>query len=166
MDIKEFILINSDKVRRDSSLMAFYIESYYQIFGFKPSCAGCTFNSDWKKFVTAVNNGEKSVTLNTKQLIMETTFKLKKTNNEILAYKVGGRTYRKYDNKLTEEFAIAYLTHGTEEEIEQRKKRFSVLPKLGIEVEPVKEDNQIITDENKPEVKEVKQRKKRTPKQK
>ncbi len=128
MTCNELILINSDKVRRDSNLMAFYIECFTEAFGYKPKCTGCTFSSDWNKLVRFINKGE-TITVNQKQNTMS-SFKLKKTTNTILAYKINGRTYRKYDNRIDEDFAITYLTNGTEAEIEQRKKLFAVLPDL------------------------------------
>ena len=127
MDIQELILLNSDKVRRDSNLMAFYIESFVKTFGYKPVCTGCSFSSDWRKLVNFVNKKENLVTLQKSKNTMS-TFKLKKVSNVILAYKKDAVTYRKYDNLLNEDFAIAYLTFGTEADIEQRKKMFSVLP--------------------------------------
>lgn len=127
MTLNELILINSDKVRRDSNLMAFYLKSFVEAFGYKPTCTGCTFASDWNKLVKFVSTGEKPITNHQKQNLMN-TFKLKKTTNTILAYKLNGRTHRKYDNLLNEEFAVAYLTHGALEEIEQRKKLFAILP--------------------------------------
>lgn len=91
------------------------------------------------------------------------TFKLKKTTNTILAYKLNGRTHRKYDNLMTEEFAIAYLTNGSEKEIAERKKLFAILPdafKSKKELkEVVKEEIEIVvetkTEEPKKEVAEV-----------
>jgi hypothetical protein len=127
MTIQELILLNSDKVRRDSSLMAFYIESFVATFNYKPTCTGCSFSSDWRKLVNHVNKKENLVTLQ-KNINTMSTFKLKKVSNVILAYKKDGATHRKYDNLLNEDFAIAYLTNGTEAEIEQRKKLFAVLP--------------------------------------
>lgn len=149
MDIQELILINSDKVRRDSNLMAFYIESFYTVFGTRPNCAGCTFSSDWKKFVSKVKNGGNLVTLKTKEIKMKNTFKLKKIQNKIFAYRIEKKTFRSYDNNFTEEFVKNFLTFGTPEEIEIRKQLFSVLPQDLPEV-----------------ISEKKTRKKRTPKAK
>lgn len=169
MDVQELILINSDKVRRDSNLMAFYIESFYTVFGTRPNCAGCTFSSDWKKFVSKVKNGGNLVTLKTKQLKMENTFKLKKIQNKIFAYRIDKKTFRSYDNNFTEEFVKNFLTFGTPEEIEVRKQLFSVLPQDEIEKE-VEEIEVVEEKEMKEDLSEVvtekKPRKKRTPKAK
>lgn len=138
MDIQELIQLNSDKVRRDSNLMLFYIECFSKTFGYKPNCAGCTFNSDFIKLKTALHNKEKVVNLTNKTKKMENTFKLKRIEGNILAYRKDKKTFRLYDNSLNEEFVIGFLTNGTEEEIEQRKKLFSKLPKLE-EKEVIKE---------------------------
>lgn len=169
MDIQELILINSDKVRRDSNLMAFYIESFYTVFGTRPNCAGCTFSSDWKKFVSKVKNGGNLVTLKTKEIKMENTFKLKKIQNKIFAYRIEKKTFRSYDNNFTDEFVKNFLTYGTTEEIEIRKQLFSVLPQEEIEkeVEEIEAFEEKEIKESLPEViSEKKPRKKRTPKNK
>lgn len=145
MTVQQLILNNSDKVRRDSSLMAFYIECFIEAFGYKPTCTGCTFSTDWNKLVRFISKGE-TITINQNKNIMS-TFKLRKTTNTILFYKLNGRTFRKYDNKIDEAFAIAYLTHGTPEEIEQRKKLFAVLPGSANDIEVV-ENSEAPTMEN------------------
>lgn len=126
MTVNELILINSDKVRRDSSLMAFYIEAFIEAFGYKPTCTGCTFSSDWNKLVRFVNGVGKTLTIEKKEVM--STFKLKKVRNVILAYKRNGVNVRKYDNLIDENFVNEYLTYGTDEQISERKKLFSVLP--------------------------------------
>lgn len=156
MDVKELILLNSDKVRRDSNLMAFYIKSFMEAFGYKPNCAGCTFSSDWNKLVSFIKNDGKSLSLNLKSKVMENTFRLKKIQNKIFAYRIGKTTYRSYDNLFNDDFVKAFLKHGTEEEIIERKKLFSVLPK-----ERAEDPENKISDE-----KVVKVRKKRITKQK
>lgn len=132
MSKDELILLNSDKVRRDSSLMAFYIEAFFETFGYKPNCAGCTFNSDFNKLKVALSRGEKSLNLNIKNTKMENTFKLKKVEGKILSFKKDKVTHRLYDTHLNEAFVKDYLKFGTEEEIESRKKLFSKLPKTEV----------------------------------
>ena len=149
--------------------MAFYIESFYTVFGTRPNCAGCTFSSDWKKFVSKVKNGGNLVTLKTKEIKMKNTFKLKKIQNKIFAYRINKKTFRSYDNNFTESFVKNFLTYGTPEEIEARKQLFSVLPQDEIESKveeievfeekEIKEDLSEVITEKKP-------RKKRTPKSK
>ena len=130
MDVNELIQLNSDKVRRNSSLMRFYIECFSKTFGYIPDCAGCNFNSDFNKLKVALSNDKKIVNLTNKTKKMENTFKLKRIEGNILAYRKDKKTFRLYDNSLNEEFVISFLTNGTAEEIEQRKKLFSKLPKL------------------------------------
>ncbi len=139
MEVDELILKSPDKVRKSPDLMAFYLSEYENIFGQLPNCAGCTFKKDWKRFVQAV----KTPTKQKKEIIMSTnkTFKLKDSRVRILTYWLGKSPQRKYSNKLTEEFAIGYLTHGTEEQLEARKKEFAILPSgLNTKKEPKKEE--------------------------
>lgn len=127
MTVQELVTLSSQKVRRDSDLMAFYIESFKAQFGKAPNCAGCTFSSDFIKLKSAVEKGTKPQ----KEMTMrntEVTFKLSKRQGKILSYVKGGRTIRQYDNKMTEDFAVAYLTNGTKQEITERKKIFRELP--------------------------------------
>lgn len=127
MTAEELILIDSSKVRRDSNLMLFYVRTFLKEFGYLPNCAVCNFNSDWIKLVRKINGEENLVTLQKHKKMA--TFILKRPEGKILAYKKDGKTYRKYDTSLTEEFVIEYLSNGTEEELSERKKLFSKLPK-------------------------------------
>lgn len=128
MTVEELILLEPSKVRRDSNLMLFYVETFNDVFGYRPNCAGCSFNSDWRKLVMKISGKEEnSVTLQ-KRKTME-KYILKRPEGKILSYKKDGRTYRKYDTKINDQFAEEFLKHGTEEEIEQRKKMFSKFPK-------------------------------------
>ncbi|WP_448607600.1 hypothetical protein [Paenimyroides ceti] len=126
MDALELIQKSSREVRGNSNLMAIYIKAYKEQFGFTPNCAGCTFNSDFQKLKNALSKNNQKPLI---QIEMENTFKLLKVSGAILTYKKDGKVFRKYDNKLTEEFAIGYLTNGTKEELELRKKEFKKLPK-------------------------------------
>lgn len=124
MDVKELIKLDSHKVRGNSSLMTVYIEAFTKQFGYAPSCVGCTFGNDFAKLIRAVRD----TNLPTIQKKMEDkTFDLK-IQGKILAYRKDGKTFRVYDNKVTEAFAVNFLTHGTEEEIKERKKLFRNLP--------------------------------------
>lgn len=128
MEAVELIKKESHEVRRNPNLMTLYISYFKQYFGSEPACAGCTFANDWLKFIRAVQGGANPKTTNVKINSMENTFKLKKTEGKILAYRANGKKHRLYDNRLTEDFVTAYLTNGTEEEIQERKKLFAVLP--------------------------------------
>jgi len=125
MGIEELKNMDANKVRNNSSLMRLYIEIFEQTFGYKPNCAGCTFKKDFQKLINS-----KKTTTTLKTTTMKKTFKLKRITGRILTYKINGRPIRKYDNKLTEDFVIGYLTHGTEQELEERRKQFEILPKL------------------------------------
>lgn len=163
MSVNELILMNSREVRKNPDLMAIYIESFKNQFGYKPNCAGCTFNSDFQKLKNAVSGKNKQTT--TKPIIMSKTFKLYHVKGEILTYKKGKKTIRQYDNRMTEEFAIGFLTNGTPKQIEERKKLFRVLPK---EILKPKEEPKDVKDvevlETKEEPKQAKPRAKRTKK--
>lgn len=143
MTVKELISLDASKVRRDSNLMLFYIETFKEAFGYAPNCAGCTFNSDWYKLVNRINGTENLLTLQKEKTMA--TFQLKKAEGKILSFKKDGVTHRKYDTNLTEEFVLGYLSNGSEEEIEQRKKLFSKLPKEN-KSEEVKTTEEVVKD--------------------
>ena len=126
MTVNELILIESHKVRRDSNLMFFYVEAFYKAFGYKPNCAGCSFSTDWQKLVKFINQQGKILTTENKSIM--STFKLKKIQNKIFAYKKDGQTFRRYDNHFDEAFVNQFLSNGTAEQIDERKKLFSILP--------------------------------------
>ncbi len=52
-----------------------------------------------------------------------------KHRNDILTYLEDGRPIRTYGYKMTEDFAKNFLSLGSKEEIEERKKLFTSLPK-------------------------------------
>lgn len=149
MEAQEFIKLNSREVRNSPSLMAIYADFYFQVHGTKLNCNTCGFDSKLKQLQNALRS--KSVQPTKELLIMEKTFQLRQVKGEILTYKNEGKTVRQYDNRMTEEFAIGFLTHGTEEQIAERKKMFKFLPK---KLETVKEENatEVLT-ENATEVK-------------
>lgn len=64
---------------------------------------------------------------------------IKKAQAKILSYQKNGKTYRLYDNILTQEFINEYLTFGTKEELEKRRELFR-FP----EIEEQKEDKKEI----------------------
>lgn len=123
MVVEELILINSDKVRRDSSLMSLYLKFFKEAYGYLPSCAGCSFNSDWKTFVSFYSKN--TLTLQIKKIEIMEGITLKKIEGNILAYSFEEKTYRMYDDILTPDFIDGYLKNGTEEEIKERKKLFN-----------------------------------------
>lgn len=138
MTPQELILKGAKKVRETPSLMASYLEIFEQVFNRLPNCAGCTFNTDFNKLQKAVDNRTTNETL--KYTIMQKTFKLKKVNGTILTFKKGKSPVRMYDNRLTEDFAVAFLTTGTKKEIEKRKDLFTTLPASLREEDGLEED--------------------------
>ena len=148
MTREELIAIGSHKVRRDENLMAFYLQEFEKLFGRKPNCAACTFVSDWRRF----EQGKKNVS--SKNIFkMEKTFELNNNAKNIIhTYRIDKRPIRTYGYKMTEEFAKAYLEHGTTEQIEARKQWFRKLPKEAIEVENPKEVDETIITVNGEEV--------------
>ena len=145
MTREELISIGRHKVRSDESLMLFYLKEFEELFGRKPNCASCTFVSDWVKFERGINKDK-----NTFKMKAEKTFKLTANgNSKIHTYKNGKRPVRSYGYNMTENFALAYLSKGSEEQIAMRKKWFSVLPEVKKEtpkVEDIEDEIFIVVD--------------------
>lgn len=124
MTIEEFILLDKAKVRRDSNLMSLYLEFFKTAFGRVPNCAGCSFGTDWQKLVSLYSiKGEKKVTLQKGKTM--NTISIKKIQGKILTYRKDGKTYRQYDNILTDSFIKEFIVSGTEEENKERVKMFN-----------------------------------------
>lgn len=153
MEVKELITKSASEVRRNPDLIELYLVEFEKVFGKRPNCAGCTFQKDWQRFVNSFRAKKEK-----NQVIMDGTFKYKGGKVLMLTYWMDGKPYRKYSNRLTEEFAINYLTYGTPEQIAERKKEFLVLPESLRETK--KETTKV---ETKSETAE-KPKKKRTPK--
>lgn len=110
-------------MRSDERLILFYLEEFEKMFGRKPNCAGCTFKTDWKRFT----QGKQTKTF--RKMETEKTFELKRgENDKIHTYKKDGRPFRTYGNKMTDDFAKAYLKYGSKEETSKRKAMFQTLP--------------------------------------
>src|SRR5690606_13887517 len=79
--------------------------------------AGCTFKKGFKKLKTYVDGGQKNIKFDKNKTIMEAkTFEIKKEFKlKILTYKKDGKTYRKYGNQLTEDFARELVANGKTE---------------------------------------------------
>jgi len=146
---KEIASKSALEVRNDERLMRLYIEEYKGVFGYEPNCVPCTFDRDFRKFKQAINRNTKN------NLTMEntkTTFQLHpKHKNSILTYIDGKQVKRLYGYRATEEFVLAYLSIGTDEQIEARKKQFLVLPKASKPISnalvPVKEVSAVENEE-------------------
>lgn len=126
MTVENLIKAGKDQVRRNPDLMSAYIQLFTEKFGRKPDCAGCTFARDWTQLTNSTN-------IQNFEIMSDKTFRLK-NNGIIYSYDIDDKkTKRKlrkraYGNIMSEEFAEAYLTHGTPQEIADRKKQFAVLP--------------------------------------
>jgi hypothetical protein len=91
------------------------------------------------------------------------TISIKKQQGKILSYKKDGKTFRLYDNILTDDFIKEYLVNGTDEEIVERVKMFN-FPVEGSKKAPKEIDRNSLLKLEVVETKEIKRRKKRTPK--
>jgi hypothetical protein len=130
MQVQELILQNKDKVRRDSNLMSLYLNYFKEAYGYAPSCAGCSFNSDWQTFVSFYSKN--TLTLQSKKIKIMEGITIKRIEGNILSYQKDEIIYRKYDNILTPEFIDGYLKNGTAEEIKERKKLFNFPEKIEV----------------------------------
>lgn len=144
--IEDLIKAGKDQVRKTPDLMSAYISLFEEKFGRKPDCAGCTFNNDWSRLIqnrTTINNNIEPMS--------GKTFKLRDAS-KIYTYayqdKQTGRSLnkRRFGYLMEEDFAEEYLTNGTEEQIEIRKKEFKILPEKFRPAEP-----DLIVDTNDPE---------------
>lgn len=147
MTINEFILLDKHKVRRDSNLMYLYLEFFKEAFGRVPSCAGCSFGTDWAKLVAKYSKNY--VTLQ-KAKTMSKSITIKKIQGKILSYKKDGKTYRLYDNILNDSFIKEYISNGTDEEIAERKKMFN-FPSEDEIIEKLQKDTAIELDKRNEE---------------
>lgn len=131
MTVTDLIKAGKDQVRRNPDLMSAYIQLFTEQFGRKPDCAGCTFNYDWQRLTNSTN-------IQNSEIMSDKTFRLK-NSGIIYSYDVDDKKLKRkirkraYGNVMTEEFAELYLTHGTDQQIADRKKQFAVLPKNFIE---------------------------------
>lgn len=110
MSDKEFIELGSRKIRNNENLMAFYLDLFYQYFGRKPNCAGCSFSGDFKRLKRKIlsNKPKKSIKMRKKK---KGTYVLKKKYyGKILSYKNSeGRIIRRYGVDIDDEFAENFL---------------------------------------------------------
>ena len=126
MTIEELILIGKERVRSNPALLDTYKSLFKEKFGREPDCAGCTFNRDWVQLtsntpiITQTVMSNKTFDLINQGKIYSYDIHDKKTNRT--------KRIRTYGNKMTEDFASAYLTNGTETELEARRKEFRTLP--------------------------------------
>lgn len=139
MTYKELTSYNKEKVRGNSNLTLNFISAYKTIFGRVPNCTGCSIGKELNSLYQSIkeredlhdveidiNNIQKDNPMIDKNKTFEKSILLKE---DMIAFRdSNGRIHRKFTNKLNDEFVIGYLTNGTPEEIEERKKKFKVLP--------------------------------------
>ena len=128
MTVEELIIAGKDYVRSNPTLMSAYIETFGQIFGRKPDCAGCTFQNDWQRLVNSQTiKIQKEMSNNNNSFILRDQHKIYTYIVEDKKNKIR-KPIRTYGNLMTEEFAESYLSIGDEQTIEARKSEFKVLP--------------------------------------
>lgn len=127
MTKEELIAFGSSKVRNTSTLLSLFKEMFFDEFGYLPLPPCCGNMEDWYKFVKSKNE---KISITKKYEIMNPEFQIK-DKQKIYTYTDSKGVKRRCGGyNLTIEFAIAYLTNGTEEQIELRKKEFKVFPNL------------------------------------
>ena len=136
MTYGELILKSSSEVRSNSNLTSCFINAYKNVFGHVPTCSGCAINNELGNLIKHIktrNLQEQEIEVTTNNITMvdnSKTFVLNPSLQDyMLAYRDKNKVIRrKFVSKLTDEYVVAYLTNGTAEEIEERKKKFKVLP--------------------------------------
>ena len=136
MTYGELILKSSSEVRNDSNLTYYFINAYKNVFGHVPTCSGCAINNELGNLIKQIktrNLQDQEIEVTTNNITMvdnSKTFVLSPSlQDDMLAYTDENKVIRrKFVSKLTDEYVVAYLTNGTAEEIEERKKKFKVLP--------------------------------------
>lgn len=130
MTAKEIINIGPVVVRNNSTYMTEYERLFKEQFGYTPECPTCGSTKDWNLFKAFVS-GEAF----TKSQIMMSNKTFDLINNAIIySYDFEDKRIKRlvrkrvYGNLMSEQFAEEYLTIGTDEQIEDRKKQFRVLP--------------------------------------
>ena len=136
MTYGELILKSSSEVRSNANLTSYFINAYKNVFGHVPTCSGCAINNELGNLIKHIktrNLQEQEIEVTTNNITMvdySKTFVLSPSlQDDMLAYTDKNKVIRrKFVSKLTDEYVISYLTNGTAEEIDDRKKKFKVLP--------------------------------------
>lgn len=124
MKLLDLINKKAEEVRNDPRLFSFYLEQYRLLFGYEPSCAPCTLDTEWEKFTTLAKNKKQL-----KPIVMkEKTFKLKDVDIIYRFLNKAKNTKRTFGYNMTEEFAEMYLKTGTAEERKAKRLEFIELP--------------------------------------
>ena len=126
MNLKDFIGLDSNKIRRDKELMQLYINYYEAAFSVIPNCAGCSFNSGFKKLKRYANSNKKNINFDktTNEMKKTKTFLIKpQYRNSILTYVKDKKIHRGYGYNINEDFANELVNAG-------KSDVFSKLPKV------------------------------------
>lgn len=117
MTLEEFVRLDPKQIRTDKELMQLFVNFYEAAFSFIPKCAGCSFNSGFKKLRKYATSSKKNIKFDKIVNTMESkTFELKKEYKlKILTYKKDGVTYRRYGHAIDEEFARELVAYGKSE---------------------------------------------------
>lgn len=158
MTYGELILKSSSEVRSNSNLTSYFINAYKNVFGHVPTCSGCAINNELGNLIKQIKtrnlqDQEIEVTTNNINMVDNSkTFVLSpcpSLQDDMLAYTDKNKVIRrKFVSKLTDEYVVAYLTNGTAEEIEERKKKFKVLP-LALQEKTAKVSSKTKSKKNK-----------------
>ena len=126
MDAKQLMSLSADDVRRDSELMRSYIELFEKTFGRRPSCAGCTFQTDWR-YLRETINGKRNpqVEFQTKKSMGNYKIDTKYAGKIFSYQKKGEAIVRIYGRNMNDEFAENYLKYSNDPE---RKSYFTQVP--------------------------------------
>jgi hypothetical protein len=114
MELKEFVRLDPNQIRRDKELMQLFVNFYEAAFSFIPKCVGCAFKSGFRKLKKYAKTSKKNINFDKNIIEMESkTFVLKKQYQlKILSYKKDGVTHRCYGYNLTESFAKELVNVG------------------------------------------------------
>jgi len=108
MEVEELVQLSKREILDDSKNKALYINTYKAFFGTVPSCAPCTFNSDFRKLRSKVLGIETETVkfVETKKIEKMKKYKLKKGNSsKIFSYPdKNGRMNRRYGKDLDDDF--------------------------------------------------------------
>ena len=121
MTIEELMKYDINEVLSNQDLLYQFKSLYKEKYGVEPSCTSCSITSEFRKLFIIKEN------------MQEKTFKYKQ-KGEIISYtNNNGRKIRSYDNELSEEFVIGYLSinnYTLQEEVDERMKEFKILPEF------------------------------------
>lgn len=170
MTYLELTTYNKEKVRGNPNLTLNFISAYKTIFRIVPNCTGCSIGKEINNLYQSIKLREDlhdveididNIQKNNQMIDNNKTFeKSILLKEDMIAYRDSdGRIRRKFTNKLNDEFVIGYLINGTPEEIEERKKKFKVLP-LALREETQEETQVVEITEEQPKQKRKRKSKK------